>query len=358
MKHLREFIELVEAVKKYNDDAEDQKTTACLKIMDYLKRQNKMQLYHKYVNTLSIMHKNLRNYIESGLCMLLIADDLDWDDATLLQDSDPPITYGKHKENLYKQAIQSIGEQGKDYERCFPIIDRLLKRYQFETREYKKLAELMRQQAKFFDNIVDTSRVYSYYFYVGFFGNGFKNRNLKNQEYIYRGTGKETILEFNKRMKSYFPEAQIISETEPPSEQIRESDAEYIQTYMVNCAPDKSYNDQPDYIRTYSESNCIKAFMFSRSYRASAEKTDNDFKDMYTTKSYYEVPEVFPTTHRKQLVVRTWKVELSPIENACENMEENVNKFTRLVKLNNPKSLSLALTGTIEAAVNGGVYNI
>jgi dedicator of cytokinesis protein 3 len=60
---------------------------------------------------------------------------------------------------------------------------------------------------------------------VAYFGKGFAS-NLRNREHIYCGLQLERLQDFVQRMLNKFPNATLMKSTDPPGDDIRESEAQ------------------------------------------------------------------------------------------------------------------------------------
>jgi hypothetical protein len=69
----KKLIELIGAVKRYNDTQEDQKTSALMQVMQYVYSADQQQIFLKYLLKMADVHAANSNYIEAGLTLLLHA---------------------------------------------------------------------------------------------------------------------------------------------------------------------------------------------------------------------------------------------------------------------------------------------
>ncbi len=76
------------------------------------------------------------------------------------------------KVGLYKTAI-TLFEKGKFWEEAINVMDALASQYKNFDFDYIQLAELLKQEASFYQNISTVERIYHEYFRVGFYGKGF-----------------------------------------------------------------------------------------------------------------------------------------------------------------------------------------
>jgi hypothetical protein len=81
-------------------------------------------------------------------------------------------------------------------------------------------------EARLFRRITSGERFFSPFFRVGFYGKGFENLNGK--AFIYRGFELERVAEFVERMQTRFPKSELVNSTDPPSQEILDSDGQHI----------------------------------------------------------------------------------------------------------------------------------
>lgn len=82
----------------------------------------------------------------------------------------------ERKEQLYLNIIDLL-EKGKHWEHAVPLCKELSMVYESKVFNYRKLAEILKRQASFFEKIISSSeqnlRLSPEYFRVGFYGNNF-----------------------------------------------------------------------------------------------------------------------------------------------------------------------------------------
>ncbi|KAL0477542.1 dedicator of cytokinesis protein 1 [Acrasis kona] len=385
------LIDLIGAVKRYNDAQEDQKTSALLKVMQYVFNADQQEIFIKYLIKLSNVHATNCNYIEAGLTLMLYADKLDWNgnrelphlnQAFVKQDEQT------RKEELVLQAIDHF-DKGKDWERANGLIQQLVNRYITQTGEYKKLAQIMRRQGDFYDKIMDTKRFYASYFYVAYYGKGFDDLTLRNNQYIYRGNEAERLMDFVERIMKRFPNAEMLKPLVPVSDEVLNGDGQYIQLItvypvdqdeVIRRTVPKARNEKVSMnIYSYAGANDVSVFHYSRTFRMHPkDKEMNEISDLYTTLTLLYVGNQhlenvknqdddflagnsFPTIVRRKKILKSLEITLSPIQNAVKNIEDKNTELMELVISHNvdakkdTNKLSMQLNGTIDAAVMGGV---
>lgn len=237
----------------------------------------------------------------------------------------------------------------------------LVKQYDEQLHDYKKLSALLQRQAQLYQSIATQERFFCEYFRVGYYGKGFPV-TLQNKQFIYRGDELERISAFCERIQDKHPKADLLKTNAPPGDDILNSNGQYIQVVKVDPEPASNHPkllpSLPEYIRKYYESNDVNRFSFSRPYKK--QKTGNEFMDLWTQKTLLVTENRIPGLMRRNEVIETSMVELAPIENAIVSMSNKnrelvsfENKYTANRSLNsNP--FTMALNGVVDAPVNGG----
>jgi dedicator of cytokinesis protein 3 len=223
---------------------------------------------------------------------------------------------------------------------------------------------MKKNHARFLDNILTELRPEPEYFRVGYYGRGFPSF-LRNKVFIYRGLEYEKIGTFTNRLQSEFPQSSLLKKSGPPDETILNSEGQFLQICNVKPVPEPrpefEGRDVPDKILAYYLTNDVRTFIFDRPIHKGPADPENEFKSLWIERSTLTTCDKLPGTLRWSEVVQKRVTELSPLEHACESVENMNRELERLVqsymtdpgKLISP--LSMRLQGVIEAAVNGGI---
>jgi hypothetical protein len=193
------------------------------------------------------------------------------------------------KEKLVTKAIE-LFDLGKDWERALKISEELNKYFQKEYK-YKELSSVIKKTGSLFEKINDQKRLFSSYFYVCFYGNGFGESGVQNKRYIYKGREAERLMDFHERLMKRFPNAEMIPGGKEPAKEYLEGDGQYIQIMTIypssqrdietSCAP-SPVQRIPQNIASYSPSNNINIFNYSQTFRMNPkEKIQHEFRDLY-----------------------------------------------------------------------------
>ena len=240
--------------------------------------------------------------------------------------------------------------------------------YENETFDFNQLAELHRQIAIFYDNIMKQIRPKPEYYRVSYYGKAF-SKLLQNKTFIYRAKPYEKLFEFRANILSQFPDATLLEQLITPGPETTEAN---IQSILINQVEpvmnertkenfsSKQVNPQ---IQHYYEANEVQTFSYSRKKKMQTidhSNEDNEFANMWLERTYLTTSYPLPGILTWFQVQNTSVYSLSPIENAIETMEKSNLKLknTILQHMNDLNlqisPLTMLLNGILEPAVNGG----
>ncbi|KAL7025415.1 hypothetical protein ACKWTF_013468 [Chironomus riparius] len=360
-----------------NDESKENRMACTVSLLQFYLKVNREEMYIRYVNKLCDLHMEFDNYTEAAFTLKLHSNLLQWDDTQL-----PPLlrscrfphcmTHRLLKEELYTEIIKFY-DNGKMWECALEVCKELAQQYEFEVFDYIQLSNLHTKMADFYKKIISEIRHEAVYFRMTFYGLGFPEL-LRNKSFVYRGEKYEQLSSFCSRILNQHPKAELMQTLEKPSDEIINSDKQYIQINKVepisNEAILKAHENMPNRIIPapiikYYKSNGVDEFKFSRPYRDSSknwmsssesDNVGNLWLERTVMKTLYPLPGMlkwFPVT-----TSRTYNV--SPIECAIEMLETNNKQLYDLVfEHQNDRNLTLnpltmKIQGIVDAAVNGG----
>lgn len=135
------------------------------------------------------------------------------------------------------------------------------------------------------EKIVKEQRFFAEYYRVAYYGKGF-DQSIQGKEFIYRGLELEMRQSFVERIQTLFPKAEVLTYTNDPPAEIVNGNGQYLQIISVKPAsreemknaPSKIPENMPTNLRKYYEMNDQNIFVYSKPFRKSEEKSDNEFK--------------------------------------------------------------------------------
>jgi dedicator of cytokinesis protein 3 len=364
------FLELLLSVRALPEGEEfaDDRVIATLRLMNFIRRIGRDEIYIKYVHQLVNMHLQSQNYVEAALTLKLHSDLHEWDLNTFVGPMDdlglPQQSQFHRKETLCLLILDYLGK-GKAWESAIEICKDLAFQHAEVTFNYGRLSEILRHQAALLEHIVTDQRFYSEYFRVAFYGNF--PVAIRNKQFIYRGYEWEKFGAFCERMLNKHPGAQLLKTTGDPPVDIRFGNDQYIQCTAVIPEPNRTLPiftspDVPVAVRTYYEHSAINLFSCSRQATKGGREGG---EEVWLEKTYFTTEEAFPTVLRRSEVVAMEVLDISPIENALHEVElkskelASLNlKYTALAKtaqVVSTNALSMSLNSAVDAPLDGGI---
>ncbi|KAJ8488189.1 hypothetical protein ONZ45_g14041 [Pleurotus djamor] len=343
------FLELLLSVRDLPEGEEfaDDRVIATLRLMNFIRRIGRDEIYIKYVHQLVNMHLQAQNYVEAALTLKLHSDLHGWDLTTFVGPMEdlglPQQSQFHRKETLCLLILDYLGK-GKAWEKAIEICKELALQHAEVTFNYGRLSEILRHQAALYEHIVTDQRYYSDYYRVAFFGNF--PAAIRDKRFIYRGYEWEKFGAFCERMLNKHPGAQLLKSMGDPPVDIRFGNDQYIQCTAVNPEPDRT-------LQIFTNPDVPLSLM------------RDGTEEVWTEKTFFTTEEEFPTVLRRSEVVEIVVTEISPLESALTEVESKTKelgalnqKFSALAKTAHTVStnaLSMCLNGAVDAPTNSGV---
>ena len=363
-----QLYDLLSTLQNIDKDSkfEDERVSATLKVMQYLKQTGRLDMFSRYVHYLSEFHGELGNFVEAAIVLLSHAELCSWsveDQCEPLGSLFPRQSHFERKEEIVLSAID-LFHHGRYWERAIDLIHQLKEQYESSIYDYRKLSVILRREADMRESIIDRDRFFSTYFRVAFYGRGFSAEYM-NKEFVYKGAELERVAEFVGRIMSKFPNCEKMNASDVPSDDIINGSGRYIQIHTCLPVPSPAvmaHDERPLRIQKYYEHDRVETFMYAKTFRK-GEKSGNEFRDLWVCNTYVTVETPFPHVYRRNLVISRREEFISPIQNAINMIVSKNSELTLLVEKHsngmteNVNPFTMTLNGIIDAAVNGGVYN-
>lgn len=184
--------------------------------------------------------------------------------------------------------------------------------------------------------------------------------------FVYKGNDFEKIGDFIQRMSAEYPKAEILTKSNLPDAEILQSNKQYIQICTVKPIAElppelESKQDLNDKVCTYYMTNKVDTFLCDRPLVKDPVDNDNEFKSLWCERTILKIEHQLPGILRWFEVVDRKVYQLTPVENACDTIENMNKELKKLIISYNydPNkqltNLTMRLQGTIDASVNGGV---
>ncbi|EMP25230.1 Dedicator of cytokinesis protein 4 [Chelonia mydas] len=329
----------------------------------YKTELNKEEMYIRYIHKLYDLHLKAQNFTEAGYTLLLYDELLEWSDRPLREFLNYPMqTEWQRKEYLHLTIIQNF-DRGKCWENGIILCRKIAEQYE-SYYDYRNLSKMRMMEASLYDKIMDQQRLEPEFFRVGFYGKKFPFF-LRNKEFVCRGHDYERLEAFQQRMLNEFPHAIAMQHANQPDETIFQAEAQYLQIYAVTPIPESQEVLQregiPDNIKSFYKVNHIWRFRYDRPFHKGTKDKENEFKSLWVERTTLILVQSLPGISRWFEVEKREVVEMSPLENAIEVLENKNQQLRTLIsqcqtrQMQNINPLTMCLNGVIDAAVNGGV---
>ncbi|XP_052047074.1 dedicator of cytokinesis protein 5 isoform X2 [Apodemus sylvaticus] len=318
-----------------HDESKENRMSCTVNVLNFYKEKHREDIYIRYLYKLRDLHRDCENYTEAAYTLLLHAELLQWSDKPcvphlLQRDSYYVYTQQELKEKLYQEII-SYFDKGKMWEKAIKLSKELAETYESKVFDYEGLGSLL------------------------------------NKIFIYRGKEYERREDFSLRLLTQFPNAEKMTSTIPPGEDIKSSPKQYLQCFTVKpvMSLPPSYKDKPvpEQILNYYRANEVQQFRYSRPFRKGEKDPENEFATMWIERTTYTTAYTFPGILKWFEVKQISTEEISPLENAIETMELTNERVSNCVQQHawdhslSVHPLSMLLSGIVDPAVMGGFSN-
>uniref|UniRef100_A0A670ZDG9 Dedicator of cytokinesis protein 4 n=1 Tax=Pseudonaja textilis TaxID=8673 RepID=A0A670ZDG9_PSETE len=360
---------LMERLLDYRDcmkmgEVDGKKIGCTVSLLNFYKTElNKEEMYIRYIHKLYDLHLKAQNFTEAAYTLLLYDELLEWSDRPLREFLSYPMqTEWQRKEFLHLTIIQNF-DRGKCWENGIILCRKIAEQYE-SYYDYRNLSKMRLMEASLYDKIMDQQRLEPEFFRVGFYGKKFPFF-LRNKEFVCLGHDYERLEAFQQRMLNEFPHAIAMQHANQPDETIFQAEAQYLQIYAVTPIPESQDVLQregiPDNIKSFYKVNNIWRFRYDRPFHKGTKDKDNEFKSLWVERTTLILVQSLPGISRWFEVEKREIMEMSPLENAIEVLENKNQQLRTLIsqcqtrQMQNINPLTMCLNGVIDAAVNGGV---
>uniref|UniRef100_A0A665WA18 Dedicator of cytokinesis 4b n=1 Tax=Echeneis naucrates TaxID=173247 RepID=A0A665WA18_ECHNA len=357
---------LMERLLDYRDcmklgEVDGKKIGCTVSLLNFYKTElNKEEMYIRYIHKLYDLHLKAQNYTEASHTLLLYDELLEWSDRPLREFLNYPMqSEWQRKEYLHLTIVQNF-DRGKCWENGIILCRELADQYE----SYYDYRNLSKMRASLYDKIMDQQRLEPEFFRVGFYGKKFPFF-LRNKEFVCRGHDYERLEAFQQRMLNEFPHAIAMQHVNQPDQTIYQADAQYLQIYAVTPIPESQdvlqRDGVPDNIKSFYKFNHIWRFRYDRPFHKGTKDKENEFKSLWVERTTLTLVQRLPGISRWFEVEKRELVEVSPLENAIEVIENKNLQLRTLItqcqsrQMQNINPLTMCLNGVIDAAVNGGL---
>ncbi|CAL8386243.1 unnamed protein product, partial [Gadus morhua 'NCC'] len=360
---------LMERLLDYRDcmklgEVDGKKIGCTVSLLNFYKTElNKEEMYIRYIHKLYDLHLKAQNYTEASYTLLLYDELLEWSERPLREFLNYPMqSEWQRKECLHLTIVQNF-DRGKCWENGIILCRELADQYE-SFYDYRNLSKMRMMEASLYDKIMDQQRLEPEFFRVGFYGKKFPFF-LRNKEFVCRGHDYERLEAFQQRMLNEFPYAIAMQHVNQPDQTIYQAEAQYLQIYAVTPIPESQdvlqRDGVPDNIKSFYKFNHIWRFRYDRPFHKGTKDKENEFKSLWVERTTLTLVQSLPGISRWFEVDKRELVEVSPLENAIEVIENKNLQLRTLIsqcqsrQMQNVNPLTMCLNGVVDAAVNGGL---
>uniref|UniRef100_A0A671Y8T4 Dedicator of cytokinesis 4b n=1 Tax=Sparus aurata TaxID=8175 RepID=A0A671Y8T4_SPAAU len=350
---------LMERLLDYRDcmklgEVDGKKIGCTVSLLNFYKTElNKEEMYIRYIHKLYDLHLKAQNYTEASYTLLLYDELLEWSDRPLREFLNYPMqSEWQRKEYLHLTIVQNF-DRGKCWENGIILCRELADQYE-SYYDYRNLSKMRMMEASLYDKIMDQQRLEPEFFRVGFYGKKFP--------FFLRV--KKSPYSFSKRLSDVLTEGRV-----QVCHLVVFSDAcdafAYLQIYAVTPIPESQdvlqRDGVPDNIKSFYKFNHIWRFRYDRPFHKGTKDKENEFKSLWVERTTLTLVQSLPGISRWFEVDKRELVEVSPLENAIEVIENKNLQLRTLItqcqsrQMQNINPLTMCLNGVIDAAVNGGL---
>ncbi|KAL3852348.1 hypothetical protein ACJMK2_016003, partial [Sinanodonta woodiana] len=355
------------------EEHRDKRMHCTFNILNFYDGMKREEMYFRYINKLFELHLLASNYVEAGMTLREYATKLVWSETVLPEE----LRYcsqsvSSRKEQVYLEIINCF-DQGKVWEYGIPLCKELADYYEKKF-EYKKLSDILRKQASFYNKILEGvpsddqetffPRQDPSYYRVAYYGQSFPPF-VRNKMFIYRGDECLKLQTIMNHLSAEYPNASFIGPNNQLKESMKEEDQQYIQICSVKPVPTErvEFKDKnvPAEIKSFYNVNEVDTFQVDRPFHKGERDPNNDYKTLCIERTTVKTNYKFPGILRWYEVVAMEVSHLNSIQVAMETIKQNTEEIQWLNERckADPKlyftQLEMRLNGTIHAAVQGGV---
>ncbi|KTG32872.1 hypothetical protein cypCar_00003947 [Cyprinus carpio] len=158
---------------------------------------------------------------------------------------------------------------------------------------------------------------------------------------------------------------ELLEWTERPLREFLTYPMQNLQIYAVCPVPENQdvlqRDGVPNNIKSFYKVNHIWRFRYDRPFHKGTKDKENEFKSLWVERTTLTLAQSLPGISRWFEVEKRELVEMSPLENASEVIENKTLQLRTLIaqcqmrQMLNINPLTMCLNGVIDAAVNGGL---
>jgi len=314
-----------------------------------------------------------------GLALKQLSQFYSWNDSSFML---PSFVFNTEQENQIP-ALQPVWKTKEDVsfatanalragdlqEDALDVLEDI-RRFQVEEQfDYLGAAKTLRLESENAKDLAKGGRIPRDYYHVGFYGSDLPPE-IKNRDFIYTARPLEKLLDFQERIQIAYPNSEVLKKTDAPGPEYTETPGMKLLITNVAMCNDKELDTAfnapaPEGETKDLDKSTCSVFVYSKPVRKKKlEKGENEFRSLYVQKQYFFTSSSLPNSRVRTEIVQRREVMVSPIQNACNMVNEKneelralIKKYDEAVPGEGPsvQPLAMAMNGCIMAAVNGGL---
>ena len=238
-------------------------------------------------------------------------------------------------------------------------VKRMLSIIHKQNRSFKELAGVLGELAELCDRISESNktsaRLFSNFYLVAFHGAEFEG--LDGKQFIYKETGAIRLGDMMARLPAQWAQKYGAAKVKyiPFSAKFDRAALQPGIMHIQIASVEPHLVDASSRVTPFELKNNVSAFMIENPLVRPGGNRDLP-EDNGKVKTFFETEHPFPFVVKRIPVVKSWQVELSPIEAATELLEDRILKLRLEVEAASPnsKTLQIVLQGSVATTVNAG----
>ena len=358
--------------------------TLSVKVIDFFGKHTFSDVYFSFLHSLVTEYCKNSNFLEASYLLSIHAKVTELSNDRLNEfeygfheiEVMPATRSWKRRLHLLEEAI-ALSEKASAWERCLGLIDSLIEDVHLMEGNHEMLKKYLMKQIEILDRSFNSSRLPLTFFMVCYYGDGF-DLDLRNKKFVYHRPRGETLKEFASLLRSNYDDFTLLKQNQDPYEftmnyqksvrivRIKPSNDVFRNEIDTVCG-NKNNNDLKlleARDKRQSINDSTKLFEYKICCRKDPSIGD-EFLDLWVTKHFVFTDIALPSYVYKSNVIEVTTTSLNPIEVATDDIDERILVLLRGIRemkdiadCNDKfasQKITMELSGTIDAAVNGGI---
>ncbi|WVQ84302.1 hypothetical protein IAT38_006454 [Cryptococcus sp. DSM 104549] len=369
LSQVEHFIDLLLALREIPNNTlwKDERASAIYRIMSFVSRIGRKDLYVRYVHELVGINKGVKDWLGAGMALKLHADVYEWriggdawvDAGQWGELKLPAQSEFARKQAIYYHVLEYFAE-AEAYESSLELCQELTAQHQKTTYDVGKLSELLAHQAKLWEKVGQTFRPKQEYFRVMYYG---EVAGLdRSRHFVHRASDGQRYNDFCETIQLKYPHTSIHRSKIPPPDTIKNGTDPVIWITPVTPEPDLTravFGDEvSDNAQSYWRWNGVKRFSSVRPYLK--DPTEREAVLTWTEKTVLITKEDLPGVLSRSEVLSVRYEHIAPVAMAIMEVGRATNNLKRSNRgksgqLPEQKALGAAISSAVDSPISEGV---